>query len=82
MLDKLYPLWYQGRKVIPMEWVAANLEADGLAIWFQDDGNLKNNGSRIVLSTESFTSEEKIFLQLLLLNNLWYNKNKTPARGR
>lgn len=81
LLDKLHPLWYQGRKVIPMEWVAANLEADGLAIWFQDDGNLKNNGSRIILSTESFTSEEKIFLKLLLLNKFHIAAN-VDSQGR
>lgn len=68
VLNELYPLWYQGRKVIPAEWVAVNLDAVGLAIWFQDDGSLKDSGCRIILSTESYTAGEKSFLQSLLLN--------------
>jgi hypothetical protein len=81
ILNELYPLWYQGRKVIPMEWVATNLDVEGLAIWFQDDGNLKNSDCRIILSTESFTSEEKAFLQILLLNK-FHIAAKVDSQGR
>ncbi len=60
-LEELYPLWYRGRKVVPMEWVAINLDLEGLAIWFQDDGSLKQGGQRIILSTETFAPEEGCF---------------------
>lgn len=68
ILDYFYSIWYHnGRKVLPMQWVASHLDTKGLALWFQDDGSLKKGGNRIVLSTESFTLEERIFLQSLLL---------------
>ncbi len=81
LLNELYPIWYQGRKVIPMEWVAKNLDAGGLAIWFQDDGHLKKSGHRIILSTESFASEEKDFLRSLLWNRFHVAAN-IDGQGR
>lgn len=75
ILDKLYPLWYKGSKVIPVDWVATNLDAESLAIWYQDDGHIKDGHDRIILSTESFTDEEKTFLRCLL-----YNKFRIAAK--
>jgi len=81
ILDKLYPLWYQGSKVVPMEWVEKNLDAAGLAIWYQDDGHLKNGDSRIILSTESFTAEEKAFLRCILYSKFRITA-KVDSQGR
>ncbi|WP_018084829.1 hypothetical protein [Desulfurispora thermophila] len=81
VLDELYPLWYRGRKVIPIEWVDENLDVDGLAIWYQDDGHLKEGGCRIILSADSFSEREKAFLCLLLLNK--FNiKSSVDCQGR
>ena len=69
ILRDLYPLWYSNRrKKIPMEWVSENLEADGLALWYQDDGCLKSDLYRIILSAESFSDKELYFLKGLLQN--------------
>ncbi|MGB9803642.1 endonuclease [Desulfofundulus sp.] len=81
LLERLYPTWYKRRKIIPMDWVAQNLEADGLAIWFQDDGNLKEGGRRIILSTESYTLEEKSFLRFLLQSKFNISAN-IDGQGR
>ncbi|OIQ60532.1 endonuclease [Neomoorella thermoacetica] len=66
LLRSLYSLWYQRQKVLPIEWVGENINAESLALWFQDDGNLKKGGDRIILSTESFSLKERMFLQYIL----------------
>lgn len=63
----MYSLWYSNkRKKIPKKWVLEYLEADGLALWYQDDGCLKSDLYRIILSTESFSDEEIYFLKNFL----------------
>ncbi len=67
ILRDLYYLWYSNkRKKIPKKWVLEYLEADGLALWYQDDGCLKSDLYRIILSTESFSDEEIYFLKNFL----------------
>lgn len=57
-LSDLYPQWYnQKKKVIPKHLLKSYFNAESLAIWFQDDGNLKSK-SRIILSTECFAHGE------------------------
>lgn len=81
VLAELYPLWYRGRKVIPMEWVAENFDVDGLAIWYQDDGHLKEGGCRIIISADAFSEREKAYLCSLLLDK--FNiKSSVDCQGR
>lgn len=58
----LYELWYpEAIKRIPFSFLESNFTDRTLAIWYQDDGHLKQkNGTiqKIILSTESFTVEE------------------------
>jgi len=68
-LDMMYNFWYyKGQKIIPHEWLKENLSKEGLALWYQDDGSLKNNGDRIIISTESFSNDEISFLKEFLLD--------------
>lgn len=82
VLKHLYTLWYrEKRKVIPMEWVSDNLEPDGLALWYQDDGCLKNKLYRTILSTENFEQGEIQFLKDLLRNKFRIN-SQIDIQGR
>lgn len=62
IITELYDIWYpNGQKIVPFEWMTPYFTDETLAWWYQDDGHLKiENGkiSKIVLSTDSFTSEE------------------------
>lgn len=82
MMEFLYSIWYpDGYKVIPMEWVESYIDPEGLALWYQDDGHLKDNEYRIILSTESFDEEEILFLKGLLGTK--FNINSTiDIQGR
>ncbi|CCQ96434.1 hypothetical protein CULT_410052 [[Clostridium] ultunense Esp] len=65
-LTQLKELWYpRGQKIVPFQFVQDHLDPLALSIWYQDDGNLKNE-RRLILSTESFSEEENLFLIRLL----------------
>lgn len=65
-LTDMYHLWYpNGKKVLPREYVTEHLNEICLAIWYQDDGCLKND-SRINLATQGFEQEDNEFLRELL----------------
>ncbi|MBZ4686926.1 MAG: endonuclease [Clostridiales bacterium] len=82
LLNEMYSMWYRkNRKVIPKDWLEKSLTSEGLAIWFQDDGCLKNNGNRIILSTESFTEEEKDFLLKVMKKKFLINAS-IDTQGR
>lgn len=81
-LRKLYSIWYSyGRKTIPVEWLDQHFNEESLAIWFQDDGSLRNDGDRIILSTESFSEEERSYLQILLHKKYLIHSN-LDCQGR
>lgn len=83
ILKKFYPLWYHnGKKKVPLEWVEKYLDADGLALWYQDDGCLKNNLDRIILSTDAFQWEEICFLQEEILRNKFKINSTIDTQGR
>lgn len=66
-LSELHSQWYQdGKKIIPKN---LELNSEIIATWFCDDGHIqksKNNYFRIILSTQSFSKEEVVFLKDLL----------------
>lgn len=66
----LHGIWYKDRKkVIPFEYVKQYFSTVSLAWWYQDDGYLKRTNhkpSKVVLSTECFTSSEITQLRNLL----------------
>lgn len=73
----LKEIWYNNTvKVIPKEFVEKLMTPLSLAWWYQDDGHLKMKGNipqKIILSTESFSQEEILFLHNLLLNKFHLN---------
>lgn len=82
ILRKFYLFWYpDGYKKIPLDWVERYLEADGLALWYQDDGCLKNKDDRIILSTDAFQNEEVSFLKKLLKRKFKINST-IDSQGR
>ncbi|MFU0800358.1 MAG: Endonuclease [Xylanivirga thermophila] len=67
ILRDFYALWYpNGYKVVPMDWIDKYMQADGIALWYQDDGSLKDKAYRIILSTDAFKQDEVLFLKELL----------------
>ncbi|MEK3807033.1 endonuclease [Bacillus sp. FSL H8-0547] len=70
LFDSLLPLWYEERtKSIPFHLLEQVINPLTLAWWYQDDGHLKiqnNTPKKIILSTDSFTQKENIYLQVLL----------------
>jgi LAGLIDADG DNA endonuclease family len=72
-LDLLKQLWYpSGVKTVPFLLLKTNFTRLSLAWWFMDDGHLKiekDKPTKIILSTESFTSREIKNLSLLLKEN-------------
>ncbi|OKL36340.1 hypothetical protein [Domibacillus mangrovi] len=59
----LESLWYEDRKKqLPLNFIEEYLYEEALAWWYQDDGHLKVADSvpkKIILSTDSFSSEER-----------------------
>ncbi|QHJ69584.1 endonuclease [Planococcus halotolerans] len=66
----LYEVWYpSGKKELPLSYIGDNFTDRSLAWWYQDDGHLKLDGDiprKIILSTDSFSKEENLFLQHFL----------------
>src|SRR5690606_18433695 len=58
----LESIWYKNRiKQLPLELLYLYLDAEALAWWYQDDGNLKQENGiprKIILSTDNFLPEE------------------------
>jgi hypothetical protein len=73
----LKEIWYNSTvKIIPKEFVEKLMTPLSLAWWYQDDGHLKMKGKtpqKIILSTESFSHEEILFLHKLLFNKFHLN---------
>lgn len=71
-ITTLYHLWYpNGKKRLPISYIAQYLNAEALAWWYQDDGHLKiENGfvTKVILSTDDFSPEENHQLIDLLYN--------------
>jgi hypothetical protein len=67
-----YMQWYpNGKKVLPFDFIDQHLDERALAWWYQDDGHLKivnRTVSKIILSTDSFSSEENVWLIQLLFD--------------
>lgn len=63
-------VWYKkGKKTLPLEFLYDHLSPRTLAWWYQDDGHLKiqnNIPKKIILSTESFSTQENIQLCKIL----------------
>lgn len=71
LITQLYELWYpNGQKKIPFDFLASFLTAETVAWWYQDDGHLAKSkesiARKIVLSTDSFSKDEREGLQRLL----------------
>ncbi|MCG7344359.1 endonuclease [Sporosarcina sp. ACRSL] len=85
IITELHEIWYpEGKKKLPIRWVQQYLDERALAWWYQDDGHLKMvNGvaSKIILSTDSFSSEENEFLMQLLWDN-WRLKFSIDGQNR
>lgn len=67
-LEQIKRDWYvNGKKRIPFEYIIHALTPLCLAWWYQDDGHLKKKKDgtvqKIILSTESFTTDERSFLR-------------------
>ena len=66
----LESIWYKDRiKQLPIEFINLYLNAEALAWWYQDDGNLKQDNGiprKIILSTDNFLPEENQILINLL----------------
>lgn len=66
----LYEIWYpSGKKELPLSYIEENFTDRSLAWWYQDDGHLKVDGDiprKIILSTDSFSKKENLFLQHFL----------------
>ena len=83
VLKELYSLWYlDGKKRVPLKWVKDYLKTDGLALWYQDDGCLKNGSDRIILSVDAFQEEEVSFLQKEVLGRKFKIKSTIDSQGR
>lgn len=69
-ISSLYEVWYPNRKKeLPLSYIEENFTDRSLAWWYQDDGHLKVDGDiprKIILSTDSFSKEENLFLQHFL----------------
>lgn len=72
IITNLYMEWYPtGKKSLPFNFIEQYLNETTLAWWYQDDGHLKIvNGfvSKLILSTDSFSTEENRFLTQLLFD--------------
>lgn len=70
LVSLLYETWYPvGKKELPYKYIEENFTDRSLAWWYQDDGHLKLDGNiprKIILSTDSFSKEENLFLQQFL----------------
>lgn len=66
----LYETWYpKGKKELPFSYIEENFTDRSLAWWYQDDGHLKLDSDiprKIILSTDSFSKKENLFLQQFL----------------
>lgn len=84
-ITKLYESWYpNGVKVLPFQYIEHYLNEEALSWWYQDDGHLKiTNGKmqKIILSTDSFTTEENLFLQHLIYKK-WQLSFKLDQQNR
>ncbi|MCM3756438.1 endonuclease [Sporosarcina aquimarina] len=72
IITELREIWYPNEsKQLPIPFITTHLTEEALAWWYQDDGHLKiHNGimKKIVLSTDSFTMAENLWLIQLLRN--------------
>ncbi|MEK4023914.1 endonuclease [Sporosarcina sp. FSL W7-1283] len=72
VITGLYQTWYPaGKKKIPFQFLNRYLNEEALSWWYQDDGHLKVvNGkmSKVILSTDSFSTEKNIQLIALLFD--------------
>lgn len=71
-LEKIKSDWYaDGKKRVPFEYIYNYLTPLCLAWWYQDDGHLKKKkdgtAQKIILSTESFTDKERLFLKKVII---------------
>ncbi len=69
-LCRFYELWYsQSKKHLPYSYIVKHFNEKSLAWWYQDDGNFKQDNGiprKIILSTDSFSTNENQFLMRLL----------------
>lgn len=70
IINELYERWYpEGRKKLPYHFIEKYLDEKALAWWYQDDGSLKivnNKIQKIILPTDSFSTEENTWLIQLI----------------
>lgn len=70
LITELETLWYKARqKRLPFSFILDHFTSESLAWWYQDDGHLMIKGNivkKIILSTDSFSVEERFFLKELL----------------
>lgn len=74
LFENLKKIWYQeNKKVLPQQFVQRMMSPLCLAWWYQDDGHLKRTKkgkpAKIILSTESFSVEENLFLAQILFEH-------------
>lgn len=85
VITELYETWYpNGNKSLPFHYLEQHLDEQALSWWYQDDGHLKIvNGKmqKIILSTDSFTTNENYILQNLLWNK-WKLSFKLDKQNR
>lgn len=85
LITGLYELWYpNGLKTLPFEFIECFLNVEALSWWYQDDGHLKISNDKmqkIILSTDSFTKTENVFLQSLLYHK-WQLSFKLDQQNR
>lgn len=70
LITSLYNIWYHNnKKILPRNFIIVYLNAQSLSWWYQDDGHLKIEKRiprKIILSTDSFSKEENLWLIELL----------------
>ncbi len=72
VITDLYKQWYpSGKKVLPFDFIEQYLDERALAWWYQDDGHLmivNRTVSKIILSTDSCSREDNVWLIHLLFD--------------
>lgn len=85
VITALYEIWYpEGKKKLPFRWAQENLDVRALAWWYQDGGHLKivgNTATKIILSTDNFSSKENEFL-MQLIRDKWKLNFKIDGQNR
>jgi len=68
-LTDIYRQWYpESKKIVPFGEIEKHLTPLGLAIWYLDDGGIRNHGISGSIATASFTFDEVEQLADFLLN--------------